>query len=376
MAKTDIPNNVKLALFGAAAGLCEYPGCATRLDVDDLTQRRLLSGCFAHVIADSPDGPRGDPVLSPKLAKDITNIMLMCLKHHRLIDYEGLHDHPVDLLLKHKAEHEARIRWLTDIQPTLRTKLLFVEGLIGQRPGLIQFQQALRAVLPLYPVDDGLHIDLSRSARKDDEPGFWASDADELVRLVERGLAPTMKENAHRNVSVFALAPIPLLMMLGRTLGDVRTVNVFQKRRVPDTWEWADPSEPHGHLSLLPPDLPTAGLDVALVLSVSGWIHDAEIEATLAGPRSATWRISADQPGLDFVKARDQLTSFSALVRNALTAIRERHGPSVLVHLLPALPNSFAVEVGRVLLPKADPKIRVYDRNSNAPGFTFALDLL
>ena len=51
--------------------------------------------------------------------------------------------------------------------------------------------------------------------------------------------------------------------------------------------------------------------------------------------------------------------------------IRATHGPDCTVHLFPALPNSLAVEVGRVLLPKADPAIRVYDRNVS--GFVPAL---
>ena len=38
------------------------------------------------------------------------------------------------------------------------------------------------------------------------------------------------------------------------------------------------------------------------------------------------------------------------------------YGPDLVVHLFAAIPNSVATELGRLLLPKADPTIQVYDR--------------
>ena len=45
---------------------------------------------FAHIIADEPGGPRGHPVLSKQLAKELSNLMLLCLDHHRLIDVDAV----------------------------------------------------------------------------------------------------------------------------------------------------------------------------------------------------------------------------------------------------------------------------------------------
>lgn len=84
---------------------------------DDLGQRGKFS-VFAHIVADEPGGPRGDPELSPKLAQDLSNLMLMCLDHHRLIDVDDVVDHSVERLRAMKTRHEERVRRLTELDTT------------------------------------------------------------------------------------------------------------------------------------------------------------------------------------------------------------------------------------------------------------------
>ena len=43
--------------------------------------------------------------------------------------------------------------------------------------------------------------------------------------------------------------------------------------------------------------------------------------------------------------------------------------------MFPAAPVSVAVELGRVLQPKADVPLRLYDQNNNLGGFVPALDI-
>lgn len=96
----------------------------------------------------------------------------------------------------------------------------------------------------------------------------------------------------------------------------------------------------------------------------------------MKGRAFAFWEIRASTPTVDSVRTKEQLQQFSALFRQVLHDIRRIHGPAAQVHIFPAVPNSVAIECGRVLLPKPDPAVLVYDRNRTAPGFTFALDLL
>ena len=104
MSVSHIPNKVKLRLWGKTAGRCQYPGCNKILWRDDLTKVEFNTAYIAHIIADKPNGHRGDKVLSKKLPRDISNLMLLCDEHHRLIDKEKVDEHPAELLSEYKRE--------------------------------------------------------------------------------------------------------------------------------------------------------------------------------------------------------------------------------------------------------------------------------
>ena len=48
-------------LWAISGGRCEYEGCNTPLYMDILTKKKYNKAYIAHIVADSLDGPRGDP---------------------------------------------------------------------------------------------------------------------------------------------------------------------------------------------------------------------------------------------------------------------------------------------------------------------------
>ena len=46
-----------------------------------------------------------------------------------------------------------------------------------------------------------------------------------------------------------------------------------------------------------------------------------------------------------------------------------------MIHVFPAAPVAAAIDFGRVIMPKADLPMRVYDENRTLGGFQFAVDL-
>jgi len=100
MSKTTIPHKVVLKLWLQSGGRCQFQGCNKPLWRDELTQRQMNQAYIAHIIADSPDGPRGDSILSPKLVKDFNNLMLLCPTHHKLVDDNPV-IYPTELLQKY-----------------------------------------------------------------------------------------------------------------------------------------------------------------------------------------------------------------------------------------------------------------------------------
>lgn len=102
MSRSSIPQNISNLLWAKSAGRCQYEGCNKILYEDGLTKRGYNTAYIAHIIADSEDGPRGDKELSPKLCKDINNLMLLCDEHHRLIDKFDVDSHTVEVLREMK----------------------------------------------------------------------------------------------------------------------------------------------------------------------------------------------------------------------------------------------------------------------------------
>jgi hypothetical protein len=374
MSSTNIPIPTKLLLFGRAAGRCEYRGCNKELTRDDLTRRTGNLSAFAHIVADEPGGPRGDKILSPALSKEIGNLMLLCLDHHRLIDDDAqVAAHPVTLLIEMKVEHEARIARVAAIDGQHRTHLLLMEANIGERKGLVSVAQALDAVLPLYPVDDGMWIDLARLNIEDGKPVAWAVGMAEIDAQVSTVIRPAIQRGTAKNVSVFAFAPIPLLMYLGRAIGDLSSGVAYHRHRSSGDWKW---KEPH------PDDQPIVverpghgdGEHIALKLSFSGRVQQNEVVRVVPSVGDLQYEIGVTDPQTDAIRTKQQVASFVSAARALLAEIRQRHGERVTIHVFPAVPLSIAVEFGKCLLPKADPRIEVYDRTRSR--YAHALTLL
>lgn len=60
MSNTKIPESVKRDLWFAAHGRCEFAGCNKVLFKHGITMDECNISNYAHIIGDSPKGPRGD----------------------------------------------------------------------------------------------------------------------------------------------------------------------------------------------------------------------------------------------------------------------------------------------------------------------------
>jgi len=377
MSTTKLSQSVALKVWLRAGGRCEYRGCNEPLWQDILTLRQMNRAYLAHIIADEPGGPRGDHILSPQLANDPSNIMLLCDTHHRLVDTVDVTGHPVVLLQEHKKEHEERIELLIAIQPNMRTHILLFGSRIGDRQGAVNYEQARLAVLPeRYPADEkGIRLDLTDNEIDEKDPEFWEQTAKYIDRSLGRYLdgnrGPTGIPINH--LSVFALAPIPALIYFGKRLGDIVSAEVYQRQRSTKDWRWRTLDDACFDYKIVYPPSPTAAASrVALNLSLSDTVHAADIEAVL-GQGIPTYTMTIAHPRRDFLRAKEQLELFQNEWHTLLASIRATYGQRYDIHLFAAVPNSIAVEIGRSLLPKSDPYVVVYDYHREHGGFRHAL---
>ena len=360
-------------LWAKAGGRCQYAGC-NKLLIGDLISgaEDRNFGFVAHIVADTPDGPRGDPIRSALLSNDINNVMLLCSVHHKLIDVDDVAGHPEERLLAMKAAHEQRIETVTAIDEDRASHVLRYAANIGGHESPLAYEHISAAMLPdRYPVEGRRVIDiaLSGSRFEDHEPGFWHFELENLGRQFASKIGARIEAGEIRHLSVFALAPQPLLIELGRLLCDIAPADIRQLQREPTSWRW--PADAPAIRYRVREARPGAG-PVALVLALSATVTDERIFAAV-GRDAVIWAIEAEQPHNDVMKRPSDLAEFRRLVRSTFNAIKATHGERATINVFPALPVSAAVEVGRVWMPKADLPLVIYDQNRKLNGFNPAL---
>jgi hypothetical protein len=98
------------------------------------------------------------------------------------------------------------------------------------------------------------------------------------------------------------------------------------------------------------------------------------VEAVLGNP--TLWKISHPSPHNDILKTRRQAGAFRTAARRLMDRIKARHVQEATIHVFPAMPVALAVELGRIIMPKADLPLRIYDENRSTGGFSAAIELI
>jgi hypothetical protein len=223
-------------------------------------------------------------------------------------------------------------------------------------------------VAPLYPEDPhGLLIDLTNLDGQDG--AFYETAKRTIQRKLERLYEPGMEVEQTRHISLFALAPIPLLVFLGTQLSNKVTVEPYQRHRDTEDWVWKTDGEPAEYKF----HKRRAGTDaacVAFLLSLSGPTHLSDLPAEI-NKRFSVYEITLAKgtPRPGYLRLREDLARFKDVYEEARSSIRRDHAGVNAVHLFPAVPAPVAVLCGRELLPKVDPALIVYDRDKSNGGF-------
>lgn len=370
MSETRIKPRLAYVLWGKAGGRCQYTGCPEVLYRDPTTKSEFNQAYIAHIIADKASGPRGDAVLSPLLAEDISNLMLMCDKHHRLIDIEDVAGHSVERLRQMKHAHETQMDLLQSLVASRQSHVLIYRSSVGQHNPTIDFKSVAQAMIPEYFPAHHEPIELGQfnSVITDFDDEFWLSELKTLRRQFQLQVRPLLATHKIKHLSVFGFAKIPLLMELGRLLSDISTAEVYECHREPPGWKWQDNS-PMTQFTIEPPvDSDFAKKQVALILSLSGRISHDRIQRAVTDD-VAIWEITHPEPKPGSLKSRASLSAFREVMRTAFDRIKAAHGYEATLHVFPAVPVSAALEVGRVWMPNADLPFHVYDQNRAIGGF-------
>ncbi|TAV98447.1 SAVED domain-containing protein [Rhizobium ruizarguesonis] len=369
-----IPPNVRAIVWARSAGRCAF--CNKLLIGDLLSGKSDLNAAYiAHIVADAPKGARGNKVLSARLSKDPANLMLLCDVHHRVIDgHDTRGEYPADLLRRLKEEHESRIETVTSIRRDASCHVIRYGAGIGRNESPVNVDAVKSALLPeFYPAHGGMiDLDIPDLGIPDHDPSYWPVHQKSLRDKYFERVKGRLERGEINRLAVFGLAPMPLLIELGRLISDISEAHVRQLLREPKGWQWdkADPS-----LKLEVALAPKVRGKVALKLGVSAAIGDERVFEAL-GDDVSIWSLSAVAAHNDIMRTPEDLRIWRQEVRRVLEAIKVHHSGADFLHVFPAIPVSAAVELGRVWMPKAHLPMRIYDHNRALGGSRPTLDIV
>ena len=356
--RPPIPENTKIHLWLRAGGRCEFNGCNKILYEDNVTSDPINESNIAHIISWKESGPRGDKDLSPKLATDINNLMLLCPEHNHLIDSrENVAKYTVSFLQEMKREHEEAIKELTSLRTQWPKKVIELKGMIhGQRSSITEKEEA-DALWPFYPQRERIVIDVC--------------DIDDIGKakiLIDSKVRKYINcTDGSELYAAFIMATIPLGCYLGYAIGNKLPVQTYQHFRDTEDWKWRDSG---GKLAVQYPNKFRACKDVNLFINISG-----VIDRKLVGSNYPTYIIAADNPGFNFLQAWEQVVAFRQHYRDLLDRIRNDHGEEVIIHLYPATPNPINFEIGKGIMKNLDPTIILYDKTNEGTEYIETMHL-
>jgi len=369
-----IKKEVERELWARSAGRCEFHGCNRILYKSPVTQERVNISEKAHIYSFSEEGPRGwGPFKSNKKAiNNIDNLLLLCHDCHKKIDNaQDGGRYTAELLKMWKTEHEKRIAIVAGVDPSKGTCVVMYGANIGNETSKLQPAQAQYALFPRrYPLEERpISLEMSWEG-KDDSEEYWGVEDRNLQQAFDRRIRPYIADGHH--FSIFALAPMPLLVRLGTLFTDKIPADVYQLRREPElTWEWISETTSTEYKVIAPE---TYEYPPVLIISLSARIAHERITAVL-GSKVSIWEITIDKPHNDFLKCRQQLSDYRSIMRELMLSISDKHGIEAPLSIFPAMPVSTSVELGRVRMPKADMPWIIYDHNQKHGAFVKALEI-
>lgn len=353
--------DTEIRLWAVTAGICEFPGCGKNLLEEALTQGKLKTAQMAHIIASSQGGPRGCDE-SHEFSDEFDNLILLCPVHHQLID-KNPDEFPVKELRRMKEQHREKVEELRKaFELPTASVMCFLSPINDKNECRIDPLKARESIYPFYTYD-GLSKKLNVTVDSEVLFGshlYWEKAKEKTYREFQN-LTPYLEEQ--KNLAVFALAPIPLLVYFGSLLGDKYPIKVFPVGRV--QYGWQSNCEPVDfkveEFDGNDPNSPNA----LLVVNITGKVDWGQIEQKVG----KVVVLTASRLGKDVLMNIGSLENFDRKYTEALEKLKNFN----LIYVAAATPSHVSVEMGRRLL-KIHPKLHVLQGANGKYHETFDIE--
>lgn len=211
-------------------------------------------------------------------------------------------------------------------------------------------QWALNRIVP-----SRVDLSIKNSPMQPESKEFWLYAQKSLVAEFNKRVLAFLEDGYA--VELYALAPIPLLVLLGNLFANRPNINIFQLKKVPSSFEWEEDGEKLDIKVTQSPD-EFLGEEAALLMSFSGQVDKQNVMGAI-GKKIPLIEMSIKEPFDDFLRSKSQLNEFLTEYRKVKSSLVSKGVKTI--HLFAAIPIAFAIGIGQAYNPNYDPDLVTYD---------------
>ncbi len=353
-------------LWVSCGGVCSFEGCNKRL-IESHSGDLTNAGIKAHIIGHAETSARHEYMeeygYTQETLEDVSNLMLMCYYHSKLIDDEHTQEqYPPDRLFKMKEDHEKKVTsWADDKK---KKSIALIHKRLGGPISDIEYDGETPYIL-LDAVED-------QTVFEDFTDKGWKEAVKRNIELYEKFLQKIKEKDANIG-EVFALSPIPLLIHLGSLLTDTVPYSIYQFNRETQLWVSDNPGS-NKDLSLTVSQEIKGNLDLAVLISISGLVKLKSAEETLGNDFDFI-SFEVDDPGLKRILYREDVVNIQSKIKEGVEKLLQKYDYEK-IHLFYAGPAGLAIEIGRGINPNIWCEVYLYQYNNRTnPKYQYALTI-
>lgn len=360
-------------LIADSGGRCNFPSCGEKLifQYEDGTFVKLVE--FCHIIGESPRGPRGLPTKSELMTQNPENIILLCVKHHKIVDNND-REYPIERLKRMKENH---IQWVNERLDGLKeaswTLLIHSGNITGKGAPEIDLELIFQEFY-------GTHIfaEIEKIYLKEFlvETRNWLKYKKEQEKWWQDFLN---QEDKPKKFVICSINFIPLVIHLGYLIHDTFITEIYQFHREENSWKWKffEENEINQEFYLIDIDKKEDLIikKIALSISISGNIKDDDIYTTI-GEKINIIKLRVQNPSRNWLKCKEQFIEFQRIFINLIDSLIIQYKNLQEIHLFYAGPTPIAFIIGSLINPNMHPKFILYNYHlKSIPKYTKALEI-
>lgn len=363
----DFTKATKEAVWRDSFGRCMFAGCGEKLDYDELSGTAGNYAYLAHNVASSEQGARGIPVLSEKLSDNPNNVLLLCDKHHRLIDKVAASDYPASVLSTMRSEFSTVANSLLDglkNQPIPVYAVLWpVNSQTVSPPSYLQIANSLSVIK--RRMHEQINVLSNNEELLTDSPEtFWS-----LMPIVIKTAADKIIQQTKDfgfNAALFGFGPTSALIGLGAKIGNKNSVTPMLRFRESGSWLWPA-IEPVGEFYEID-GIENLGIgtdfiiNIALTAEPESLVEASKLVSERTEAQIITIRAKKLFMGNGAIPHPEDGKAFTTALQSLFHKLKSTYGAQT-IHLFPCASNAASVFIGQAY-DTHHPKVIVYDFDS------------